>query len=80
MIESTDNRSWRVTQDLAPFFTGPRLGEYIIATSGMTIGNNALFLREVRNGSIEEPYQFEFTERPISLAAWWAPISATPWA
>ena len=66
-IEATPNMSWRVNSDLAKYFTGVTLGEKMIATSGMTVGKNALFLRQIANGRILEPYRFRFTEEPITL-------------
>jgi len=67
-IASTPNMSWRVNSDLARYFTGATVGERMIATSGMTIGNNKLFLRRIRSGHIEEPYEFGFGEQKITVA------------
>jgi N-6 DNA Methylase len=66
-IELTGNASWRVTDDAARYFAGPKLGDYVVATSGMTTGKNDLFVREIVAGSIVEPYVFEFFADPISL-------------
>jgi hypothetical protein len=66
-IDSTPNMSWRVNGDLAKYFTGGAVGDKMIATSGMTIGNNDLFLRPVREGYIEEPYEFTFGEQLITV-------------
>lgn len=66
-IDLTGNRSWRVTDDLAPLFDGPRLGDFMVASSGMTIGRNDLFLREIVDGEIVEPYDFEFFDDPITV-------------
>lgn len=68
VIELTGNFSWRVHDDLAHYFRGPTLGEFVVATSGMTIGRNELFLREIHGGSVDEPYDFEFFDDPITLA------------
>lgn len=68
VIELTGNFSWRINDDLARYFRGPTLGEFAVATSGMTIGRNELFLREVESGEICEPYEFEFFNDPITLA------------
>ncbi|MFL5805801.1 MAG: Eco57I restriction-modification methylase domain-containing protein [Roseiflexaceae bacterium] len=67
-IELTGNASWRVTEDLAPYFRGPKLGDYVVATSGMTTGKNDLFIRQIIDGAIVEPYAFEFFDDPISVA------------
>ena len=66
-IEATPNMSWRVNGDFAKYFTGATLGEKMVATSGMTIGKNDLFLRQIADGRILEPYKFYFTDEPITL-------------
>ncbi|MDI6733365.1 MAG: N-6 DNA methylase, partial [Planctomycetota bacterium] len=66
-IEMTGNFSWRVTDDLAKYFNGPFLGDYMIASSGMTVGKNEYFVREIINGKIIEPYEFQFFDDPITL-------------
>jgi hypothetical protein len=67
-IELTGNFSWTITGDLASCFMGPTLGEFVVATSGMTIGKNELFVREICGDRVREPYQFEFFDDPITLA------------
>ncbi len=67
-IAATPNLSWRIGEDLATYFTGSFLGDFMVATSGMTIGNNELFLREIRDGRISEPYRFAYANEPVSLA------------
>ena len=67
-IRSTPNLSWGITPDLANLFSGPLLGDYFIASSGMTTGKNELFVREtIDSDSILEPYQFDFYDAPITL-------------
>ncbi|HZV00355.1 MAG TPA: N-6 DNA methylase [Planctomycetota bacterium] len=66
-IEKTENLSWRITPELQRYFGGPTLGDFVIATSGMTIGKNELFLKEIEDGAIEERYRYEFFEDPIRL-------------
>ena len=66
-IETTPNMSWRVNGDFAKYFTGATVGDKMIATSGMTIGKNDLFLRKITRGRVLEPYEFCFTDRPITL-------------
>jgi hypothetical protein len=66
-IALTGNHSWQITDDYAPYFAGPKLGDFLLATSGMTIGDNSLFVRPIVGGRIVEPYQFEFFEDPITL-------------
>ena len=59
--------SWRVNGDFAKYFTGATVGDKMVATSGMTIGKNDLFLRQITDGRVLEPYKFGFTDRPITL-------------
>ncbi|MBI4435625.1 N-6 DNA methylase [Candidatus Uhrbacteria bacterium] len=66
-IEATENLSWRVNGEYARYFTGQTLGDKMVASSGMTIGNNALFLRHISDGIIEEPYDFSFGREQITL-------------
>ena len=66
-IALTGNHSWQVTEDYAPYFGGPKLGDFVVATSGMTVGANELFVRPIVNGKITEPYEFAFCEEPITL-------------
>jgi hypothetical protein len=66
-IALTGNFSWRITNDLAKYFAGPSLGHYMIASSGMTVGKNEFFVREIVDGRISEPYEFEYYDDPITL-------------
>ena len=64
----TSNFSWYMEEKYSKYFVGPKLDSYITASSGMTIGNNELFLREINeNGEIVENYSFEFFDDPITL-------------
>jgi hypothetical protein len=68
-IELTGNFSWRIEAKWEHFFSGPVLGDYIVATSGMTVGKNELFVRELQDGNfLYEPFTFDFYEEPITLA------------
>lgn len=67
VIEQTPNFSWGITQDLAAYFSGPRVGDYLVATGGMTTGRNEYFVREIHGGHILEPYEFEFFDDPITV-------------
>ena len=66
-IALTGNHSWQITDELASYFAGPKLSDYVIATSGMTVGANDLFVREIVAGKINEAYAFEFFDDPITL-------------
>jgi len=66
-MEATGNYSWTVSEEYARLFAGPTIGDLMVATGGMTIGRNELFVRDIIDGEIEEPYAFGFAERPITL-------------
>ena len=67
-VMSTPNLSWGVDAEAARFFDGPLLGDRFVATSGMTTGNNALFVRKVVDGNrLEEPFEFEFHQVPVTV-------------
>ena len=61
-IDLTGNRSWSIRQEHIGYFSGwPTIGEYFQCSSGMTVGKNEVFVREISDqGRIEEPYDFEF--------------------
>ena len=66
-IESTGNFSWRLDTSLAQYFSGPTVGQFMIATGGMTIGRNEYFVRELRDGKFWEPYEFSYFDDPVTL-------------
>lgn len=65
-VESTPNLSWRVNGEYAKYFTGVSVGDKMLATSGMTVGNNELFLRPIVQGAVDEPYEFRFDAQAIT--------------
>jgi tRNA1(Val) A37 N6-methylase TrmN6 len=68
-IELTGNFSWRIDTEWERYFKGPTLGEYVVASSGMTVGKNELFVREIVDGNkVYEPYRFDFFDDPITVA------------
>ena len=68
LIKATPNLSWGVTDKFAKFFNGPSLGDYFVASSGMTTGKNELFVRPVDQGQkVLEPYLFEFYDAPVTV-------------
>lgn len=67
LVASTGNFSWRVDESVAHYFAGPTLGDYIVATSGMTVGKNDLFLRRIDGDKIVEPLAFEFFRDHVTL-------------
>lgn len=66
-INLTGNRSWQVTEEFAPLFAGKKLGDMMVASSGMTVGNNELFVRDIVDGTITETKAFRFWNEPITL-------------
>ena len=74
-IEATGNLSWTVTAEFSRYFSGPKLGDFLLASSGMTVGANDLFLRPIEaekkaeNGKerVREPFRFEFFDDLITL-------------
>ena len=57
-INSTPNLSWRINQELSQYFgTGCLLKDIITASSGMTVGKNAFFVREIADNKIVEVYE-----------------------
>lgn len=67
-INLTGNRSWQITESLGPLFSGPKLGDLMVASSGMTIGKNELFVRDIEDDCITEHLEFRFREEPVTLA------------
>lgn len=65
-MEMLDNFSWTITDLDAQLFKHT-LKEKMVCTGGMTTGKNEYFVREIKNGFIEEPYRFEFFEEKIEL-------------
>ena len=63
----TQNFSWTISESLAEYFDGPTVGDFMVATGGMTIGKNEWFLREVAGGTIEEPFDLVFFDEPITV-------------
>lgn len=66
-VALTPNRSWRINGELTKYFTGAAVGDKMVATSGMTIGKNELFVRKIADGCIVEPYDFFLTREKITL-------------
>lgn len=66
-IALSGNHSWQMTSAYAPYFAGPKLGDFVVATSGMTIGDNKLFVRPMSDGKITESFEFGFADVPLTL-------------
>lgn len=68
-IEQTPNYSWKLSVDTIKYFEGDKVGDYLLASSGMTIGKNELFLRSINSdNTIVEPYEFSYVQAPITLS------------
>jgi len=66
-MSRTGNFSWTVSDSLAAYFDGPTVGDFMVATGGMTIGKNEWFLREAESGTLDEPFEFVFFEERITV-------------
>lgn len=66
-IEKTGNLSFGFKPEFEKYFNGPKMGDYFVATSGMTTGKNELFVREIHDDKIEETHDFSFYDEPITL-------------
>lgn len=68
LMDSTPNFSWAMSDELAMYFDGPTLGEYVVGTGGMTIGRNELFVRKIEaDGLVSETRRFEFFDEPVTV-------------
>lgn len=61
-IIKTDNYSFLVNKDVVKYFGGNTLSKYIRCSSGMTIGKNHLFLKEMNNNYIIERYKYTLVD------------------
>lgn len=66
-VQRTPNFSWLIDDDLLQYFSGEFIGDYMVASSGMTIGDNEKFLRKINNDIIEEPFDIIIDKRTITL-------------
>ena len=67
-IMLTDNFSWKLDDEFCQYFEGEKLTDYIVCSSGMTVGKNEYFIRKLLpDGSFYEPYEFVFFDDPITL-------------
>ncbi len=67
-IRATPNYSWQINADMVKYFHGPKIGDFMTASSGMTVGKNEYFIRDIAGGEIAEPYKFNFYQKRITLA------------
>ena len=64
-VIKTDNLSFGLKPEFEKYFVGQLMGDFFVATSGMTTGKNEYFVREIQDDFIEEPYMFSFSDEPI---------------
>lgn len=60
LIKLTDTLSFSINTEYSKYFGGDLLSKYILCSSGMTVGKNELFLKEVVDNKILETLSYEF--------------------
>lgn len=67
-ISLTPNLSWKINDKYIDYFRDKKIGDYLVCSSGMTIGKNEYFIRKIKqDNTIDELYKFYFFEDPITL-------------
>ena len=69
-IRMTPNYSWRINEEIVKYFHGPKISDFMTASSGQRYdrSKNEYFVRDIINGEIAEPYKFTFYQKPMTLA------------
>ena len=67
LIKLTPHHSWALPAAYIPYFKGPKLGDYLTASGGLTTGKNEYFLRAIQANRITEKYSFTYVEEPITV-------------
>lgn len=68
LIELTDTLSFSINAEYEKYFrNGQLLSEYLVCSSGMTIGKNELFLKEVIDDKLLERYSYTIKREPKTL-------------
>lgn len=67
-IKKTPNFSWKVNKEFSKYFSDTFVGKYLLCSSGMTVGKNELFIRDIKDGKIEENYKISIFDKKITLA------------
>jgi hypothetical protein len=57
-VNTTPNYSFLIDSTYGKYFKGKLLKDFIKCSSGMTVGKNELFLKDVVNGNIIEQYEY----------------------
>lgn len=67
-IEATANLSWQAGGEWGKYFGASVLGNYVVASGGMTTGKNEYFVRHIdASGFILEPLDFDYFDDPMTL-------------
>lgn len=67
LINLTDTLSFSIDKSYEKYFSRDTLSKYITCSSGMTVGKNELFLKQVSNGKILETISYEFIEEEKTM-------------
>lgn len=72
LVAAVPTFSFGARPEFAPYFTGPRVGDYLVCTGGMTTGANTLFVRDIHTGDdgerfVIETHDHRFVDEPITL-------------
>lgn len=67
LIMKSGNFSFSMTQALSEYFSGKTVGDFLVATSGMTVGKNEFFLKDIVEGRIVEEFEYSFFMKKVSL-------------
>lgn len=66
-IVVTPNYSWKIESNMTKYFQGAKIGDFMTATSGMTVGRNEYFVRDIIDGEITETSDFSFYQKQVTL-------------
>ena len=64
-VRKTGNLSFGLRPEFEKYFRGSCMGDFFVATSGMTTGKDEYFVREIVKDTIVEPYTFSFFREPV---------------
>jgi hypothetical protein len=66
-VNITPNYSFLIDSMYGKYFKGKLLKDFIKCSSGMTVGKNELFLKDVVNGGIIEKYEYNIVSEPKTV-------------
>lgn len=64
LINLTENLSFLIDNEYKNYFSKNTLSKYIICSSGMTVGKNELFIKNLVNGKILETFSYKILKEP----------------